>query len=284
MEIAALFRSLVLLLLSEKCYDTFFVEFDFLHAGCLKAAISKGLGVGIILGSTFVKIPQITKIIKARSAKGIALLGCILELVALSSATAYNYSNGYPFSSWGEYVFLLVETAIIAFLVIYYGGRKLLAVVFLVSTMATLYVLISGLTPLNILWSLQAANLPIVVVAKMLQAVTNFSQGHTGQLSAVTILLLLTGSIARVFTSIQETGDSIVVAVAACSSAANAVLAFQMLYYWKVTDAFLSKSVKSDKKKSSKASKAALDHKTDHKATPAKSGRPTNSPGAKKRY
>ncbi|CAG2060604.1 unnamed protein product, partial [Timema podura] len=52
---ANLFRSLVLLLLSEECYDVFFVDFNFLHVPCLKLALSKALGYGIIAGSVMVR-------------------------------------------------------------------------------------------------------------------------------------------------------------------------------------------------------------------------------------
>jgi mannose-P-dolichol utilization defect protein 1 len=50
---------------------------------------------------------------------------------------------------------------------------------------------------------MQAANIPMVVVGKMIQAISNYRQGHTGQLSAITVFLLAAGSLARIFTSIQ---------------------------------------------------------------------------------
>ena len=50
---------------------------------------------------------------------------------------------------------------------------------------------------------LQAANIPMIVVGKLIQAISNFRQGHTGQLSAITVFLLTAGSLARIFTSIQ---------------------------------------------------------------------------------
>lgn len=59
--------------------------------------------------------------------------------------------------------------------------------------------------------------------------IANFRNGHTGQLSAVTIFLLALGSVARIFTSLQETGDKIVVLTYVCSSAVNVLLALQVL-------------------------------------------------------
>ncbi|KXJ09280.1 Mannose-P-dolichol utilization defect 1 protein [Exaiptasia diaphana] len=46
------FTPLVLLILPKKCHDEFFVKFNFFHAQCLKLAISKALGYGIVVGSS----------------------------------------------------------------------------------------------------------------------------------------------------------------------------------------------------------------------------------------
>ena len=67
-----------------------------------------------------------------------------------------------------------------------------------------------------------------------MQAYTNYSNGNTGQLSAVTCSLLLFGSLARIFTSIQETGDTTMILMYVCSTLANAVIVTQLLYYWNI--------------------------------------------------
>ena len=67
----------------------------------------------------------------------------------------------------------------------------------------------------------------------MIQIVANIQNGGTGQLSAVTCLLLFLGSIARIFTSMQETGDNMVVLTYVLSSLTNGFIFAQILYYWK---------------------------------------------------
>jgi mannose-P-dolichol utilization defect protein 1 len=54
-------------------------------------------------------------------------------------------------------------------------------------------------------------------------------------LSAITVLLIFAGGLARVFTSVQETGDFITVFTYMVSSACSGLLAFQVAYYWKST-------------------------------------------------
>lgn len=65
----------------------------------------------------------------------------------------------------------------------------------------------------------------------MVQAYTNYSNGSTGQLSAVTCTMLLLGSTARIFTSIQETGDPIIIIIYALATLGNAILVSQFVYY-----------------------------------------------------
>ena len=66
----------------------------------------------------------------------------------------------------------------------------------------------------------------------MIQAVANYRQGSTGQLSALTIFMLTGGAAARIFTSIQETGDPMMILTYVVSTAVNLIIAGQVVYYW----------------------------------------------------
>ncbi|XP_066948064.1 mannose-P-dolichol utilization defect 1 protein homolog [Macrobrachium rosenbergii] len=231
---AAIFRQLCLLVLTEACYDEFFIKFNFLHVPCLKAAISKSLGLGIVAGSLLVKVPQILKILAAKSAEGISITGTILELTAIIANFSYNFINGYPFSAYGDSAFLLIQTSIIGALVYHYGGSTTKAVGFVVTVTSLVGILCSGMVSLKVLWTLQAANIAIVFAGKMVQAVANYNNGSTGQLSAITVTLLFLGSMARIFTSIQETGDQVIIITYCVATVANGIIMAQLLYYWNV--------------------------------------------------
>ncbi|KAK4008893.1 hypothetical protein OUZ56_014015 [Daphnia magna] len=91
----------------------------------------------------------------------------------------------------------------------------------------------------------------IYTVNALIQAVANYRQGSTGQLSAVTVFLLTGGAAARIFTSIQETGDSMMILTYVVSTFVNCIIALQVIYYWNS-----GKSGKaSGKKKAAKAKK-----------------------------
>jgi mannose-P-dolichol utilization defect protein 1 len=63
----------------------------------------------------------------------------------------------------------------------------------------------------------------------------NFSNGSTGQLSAITVFLTFAGSLARVFTTFQEMpDDAMMIASFVIASSLNGVLFAQVLYYWNV--------------------------------------------------
>ncbi|XP_071334254.1 mannose-P-dolichol utilization defect 1b [Trachinotus anak] len=216
----------------ESCYDEFFLNLNFLDVPCLKIVLSKGLGIGIILGSVMVKVPQILKLMGAKSAEGLSFKTVLLELLAITGTMAYSIANKFPFSAWGEALFLMLQTVAIGFLIQHYGGRTSRGLLFLVVYFGLLVLLLSPVTPMAVVTSMQASNMPAIIIGRLIQAATNYSNGHTGQLSAVSVFLLFAGSLARIFTSLQETGDSLMALTYIISSACNGIITLQVLYYW----------------------------------------------------
>ena len=75
-----------------------------------------------------------------------------------------------------------------------FSGNTAQTLLFSLIYSATAFAILSpGLVPADVLWAGQAANIPMIVVGKLIQVYSNFSQGHTGQLSAVTVILLTLG-------------------------------------------------------------------------------------------
>lgn len=205
-----------------------------LSVDCFKSTLSKVLGFAIILGSILVKLPQILKIIRNKSGEGINLLSVTLDLGAITIYLSYNYVKAFPFSAWGDSAFLAIQTVAIAALVLFYSGQKLTSLLYTVIYAIFTYILAGGPISVSILWTLQGFNIPILITSKLLQAYTNYKNGNTGQLSAVTLLLLFLGSLARIFTSVQETGDNMVIITHSSSAFVNSILVIQLFYYWEV--------------------------------------------------
>ncbi|GAB1605269.1 mannose-P-dolichol utilization defect 1 protein-like [Argonauta hians] len=231
-NIAELIISLVQLICPQPCFDIFFVEYDFFHIDCLKLTISKIFSYGIILGSVLVKLPQIIKIIKSQSGTGINLFSVTMELGAISASICYGFASKFPFSSYGESVFLGVQTTIIGLLVLHYQRKTLYMILYLITYCGTISLLLSPMMPYEVLKFLQTCIIPVITFSKLLQATENYKNQSTGQLSAVTIFLLFFGAIIRIFTSMQETGDSLLMMTFFVSASLNGLIAFQVLYYW----------------------------------------------------
>ncbi|XP_022069829.2 mannose-P-dolichol utilization defect 1b isoform X1 [Acanthochromis polyacanthus] len=216
----------------ESCYDEFFLNFNFLDVPCLKVVLSKALGIGIILGSVMVKLPQILKLMGAKSAEGLSFKSVLLELLAITGTMAYSIANKFPFSAWGEALFLMLQTVTIGFLIQHYGGRTSKGLLFLAVYFTLLVILLSPFTSMSVVTCMQASNMPAIIIGRLIQAATNYQNGHTGQLSAISVFLLFAGSLARIFTSLQETGDTLMALTYVISSACNGIIALQVLYYW----------------------------------------------------
>lgn len=208
---------------------------------CMAFAISvpKSLSYAIILGSSFIKLPLLLRIVWARSGVGISFVALVCDLISTTLSASYAYRYGFPFISWGEYPFLMAVTLTIACLVLRYERNHWSATLFSLSYVSFTFVLINGCLSLPVLWSMQLANFPLAICGKLLQIATNYRNGHTGQLSAITAILVFGGTVIRVLTSIEETGDPIIVITLAANSCANLAIVGQIIYYWNQTNRFL---------------------------------------------
>ena len=138
---------LSLQLLDEKCFETLVIDSNYFDVPCLKLVryhsiffipfkfsrksyhhisyqfnfqfVSRGLGTAIVAGSILVKFPQIIKILSSGDAAGLSFLGVLLELLAVTANGAYSFSQGFPFTAYGEAVFMSFQTSIIAILILW---------------------------------------------------------------------------------------------------------------------------------------------------------------------
>lgn len=109
---------------------------ELLDPPCLKFAVSKTLGYGIVAGSAGVKLPQLVSIYKAGGVGGLSGSSIVIEMASCTAAGhppdtrrppptrrcpvarsvvasfAYYVALGYPFSTWGENFFLFFGQAV----------------------------------------------------------------------------------------------------------------------------------------------------------------------------
>ncbi|OAA40885.1 Mannose-P-dolichol utilization defect 1 protein [Beauveria brongniartii RCEF 3172] len=226
-------RDLGVSIVGDECYKAIILDLDLENTACLKLGVSKGLGIGIIGASSIVKVPQILKLVSARSADGVSFLSYVLETSAYLITLAYNFRNGFPFSTYGETALILAQNVVISVLLLNYSNRAALAAVFVAVLGGAAGALFTdGVLDLKLLSYLQAGAGVLGVASKLPQILAIAQQGGTGQLSAFTVFNYLAGSLSRIFTTLQEVDDKLILYGFISGFVLNAILAAQMIYYW----------------------------------------------------
>ncbi|KAJ3102435.1 hypothetical protein HDU97_000578 [Phlyctochytrium planicorne] len=223
----------ILPLVGEECSQTLIqLSPDVIKSPCFSLLISKCLGLGIIVGGSIVKVPQLIKIVQAGSAEGISLVSYLLETFALMVALAYNYRASNPFSTYGEVAFITIQNVAITLLILYYSNRQFVMLFVLVVYQAAMFSLLSeALVNSDLLSLFQWGAILLGTASKLPQILSNFMTGSTGQLSAITMCLQFVGSSARVFTTLREIEDMALIAGSISAAALNAILFFQILLF-----------------------------------------------------
>ena len=175
-------------LLGESCYRSLVHNVNIRDTDCLKLALSKTLGVGIIGTSAVVKVPQLLKLLNSQSAEGISFLSYLLETTSYLISLAYNVRNQFPFSTYGEVALIAIQNVAISVLVLQYSGRGPAAAVFVAGLAGAGYAMYSdAICPMSSLQLLQAGAGLLGVASKLPQIITIFREGGTGQLSAFAV-------------------------------------------------------------------------------------------------
>lgn len=228
--------------ISPQCLDLYMDKYDFTNIECFKLVVSKLLGYGIILGSMILKLPQILKIVNAKDVTGLNPTAFYMEVLVFTSSSVYNLLQNYPISAWGENVVILVQNIFLVVLLWQYSVPRVLfsTKLYLIAFFGAITFIMFTL-PQELQWILVSAGIPMSILARIPQIITNFREGQTGQLALITLVLNFGGSVARTFTTLQETGDMYQLAGFAVSLVLNGALIFQVLYYWNATNRLLRK-------------------------------------------
>ncbi|XP_030466542.1 mannose-P-dolichol utilization defect 1 protein homolog 2-like isoform X1 [Syzygium oleosum] len=212
---------------------------------CVLPLLSKLVGYCLIAASTTVKLPQILKIVKHGSARGLSMLSFELDVVGYTIALAYCLHKGLHFSAYGELVFLLIQSIILVAVIYYYSqplGTKTWTKTLLYFALAP--TILSGKVDPVLFEALYACQHAIFFCARVPQIWKNFTTKSTGQLSFLTIFMNFGGSLARVFTSIQEKAPTSVVLGSLRTVVTNGTILSQIMIYRKSHEEKGEKKVK----------------------------------------
>lgn len=177
------------------------------------------------------------------SARGLSLTSVALETLSYAITLAYSYRNGFPFSTYGEFLFLTLQNIIIVLLIVHHlppSGKVLKSppqkAENTLSISVTVAAVLGGMSALSTLPQsqlalLQLATLPLSLFAKLPQIIQNYQARSTGHLSAFAVFANVLGCAARIFTTLAEVRDPVMLFGVVLAFLLNVVLAIQISLY-----------------------------------------------------
>lgn len=164
----------------------------------------------------------------------------MLETFCYLVTLAYSNRNGFPFSTYGENLFLGIQNILITLLIIHYPSSTLRRTSTTNNTPKVIGAAVIAAVASTVLYNLsketlallQLATLPIGLFSKIPQITQNYRAKSTGQLSTVAVAAQILGCLARLFTTAQEVDDGIVLAGFFMALALNIVLGVQIWTYY----------------------------------------------------
>jgi len=221
-------------IIKPKCLDLLKIIdiAEFAQGECLKDTMSKLLGFLIVILAPLAKVPQIINILLAGSAEGISTMAYLMESTSYVIFFVYNYRNGFPFSTYGESLFIYIQNLLILLLIAVYRGLSSLQSLLLIALVGSMLVMMSdSMVSLEVLAAIQGLQILMNAISKLTQIYENIKNGSTGQLSSITVFLFFVGSLARVFTTLQDAPDPILIVSVGIAGFLNSILFLQVVIY-----------------------------------------------------
>ncbi|AWP00187.1 putative mannose-P-dolichol utilization defect 1 protein-like [Scophthalmus maximus] len=211
----------------QKCYEEILVNFHW-HVPCLLYVLKKAAGYWILLDTLLAPLPQLLKILWRGRADGLSPPSVLLQLYAASCPVVYAVANSFPLFAWAERLFTLAQIAAVAFLVLHHRGKTATGTLLLLSYVGLMF-LLGSYAPAAVASGMQASSVASLIASKVLQARSNYCNGHTGQLSTLSVLLTWAGSLGVVFVALQETDGALATLSHVLSACLSCVLLAQVL-------------------------------------------------------
>jgi len=220
----------------NNCWDEIFNKGNITFE-CFKKVMAKILGYTIVFGSAIAKLPQIYNIFKHKSTQGISDLVLYVEAIGYLTAFFYPLHYGLPFSSYGETLFLSIQSFCLVLMLWHFNKSRFTKSVIITSLSVYLFYglcLFFGNFIPDIIWSILYVVFPQgMIYSRIHQIFKNYQAKNTGTLSLIMYTFYTGGNLIRVFTTLVEAKDWIMFANFTIGLTINSTIVIQILYYWK---------------------------------------------------
>ena len=198
---------------------------------CLRAAVSRVLGVGIVAGAGLIKLPQVYRVVTTGSVAGLSATSFAVDTFGYTYNLAAHYRQGYPVTTYGDFAVLLAQNMLLLYMCYAYTGRGGRGVAVCAAFGALLAFFTSPSCPLEVVQTLTLLNIPVVFIGRLPQIYTNYVRQSTGALSALSTIGVFLGATARIFTTLQDVDNYNILLGYVASSVLNGIIALQVIMY-----------------------------------------------------
>ncbi|XP_019633343.1 PREDICTED: PQ-loop repeat-containing protein 3-like isoform X2 [Branchiostoma belcheri] len=174
------------------------------------------------------KLPQIAAIWSSKSAKGVSLQSTLLEWFCYAVMMCYHFVNEYPLSTYAEYLFLNIQDLALVLIILYFQDRLgLEALLYITGYFIIVSVLSTSLAVAKIMINFV---LPMSMASKLIQLRALWTSRDASSVSPTTWFIAFYSCVARIFTTIVETGDIPVLLTQSVSGVLNCSIGLSVVY------------------------------------------------------
>jgi len=179
---------------------------------CSTQLLAKVMGVILIAAACMIKTPIIRNVCHAQSAAGLSRTALYGETIVYANSAVYGYLRHLPWTAYGEYMALVLQSMTIVLLTWHFSGDAAMARVatrekIMALAVAFAYIVVATrMLPESKYYWLTSSSLPILLYARGSQILNTYHNKHTGAQSIVSVSMSLWGASTRVLTTLQEIG------------------------------------------------------------------------------
>lgn len=162
------------------------------------------LPYGIVFGSVLLKLPQIVKILRNHSADGISIISLVVELMSCVISSSWGIARSLMFKDYGESTLIMIEMFLLLLIVGCMQRELLITVLVFIVAVFLLVFMSAGYAPRNIHEGMLRLQIFFALGSRIPQIVINYQNKSTGQLSALTFFLAMSGGISRLLTTFHN--------------------------------------------------------------------------------
>ncbi|GJQ84237.1 hypothetical protein Trydic_g2904 [Trypoxylus dichotomus] len=178
------------------------------------------------------KVPQILMLLKLKHARGINIIGLLMELFSYTVMFSYNFRSGYALLTYMEYPIILIqELVLIVIVVIYKGYVNIYTFVLAQAYFMTAAFFLTGIIPREMLTFLVPLCTPIGASSKVVQLFEIIRLKNADSVSLLTWFISSFTNFTRIVTIFLDSADLSLLLNFAVNTALSTSIMFSAYYF-----------------------------------------------------